>query len=184
MNKVFGLISEFAPVRTEGTRIVISYGMEAIDEEKATWIEVYMPKKMNPVITIEDVKRVIIADIDAQTDEKILNGFKWEDNDGIERNVWLTMENQRNYSEAQRLADKAGSKNHEPATFKIGEDEEHRACYRTFETLAELNEFYIAAFNYIKQTLAEGWAIKDSLDFSPYESAFPVAENTDTTTEE
>ena len=108
MNKVQGLISEFVPVREEGTRIVISYGLEVIDEEKATWVEVYLPKKQNPQLTFGMVKNAIIADIDAQTDEKILTGFVWEDNDGVERHVWLSRENQSNYSEAQRLADKKG----------------------------------------------------------------------------
>ena len=85
MNKVQGLISEFVPVREEGTRIVISYGLEAIGEEKATWVEVYLPKKKNPMLTLDMVKEAIIADIDSQTDEKILTGFVWEDNEGVER---------------------------------------------------------------------------------------------------
>ena len=176
MNKVFGLISEYAPVREEGTRTVISYGFEAVDETNATWIEIYLPKKQNPMIGLKEVKEAIIADINKRTDEKILTGFVYEDNDGVERNVWLSDENQRNYSEAQRLAALVGSKNYEPVTFKIGEDENERACYRTFETLNDLNDFYFAVFAYIKQCLADGWAEKDSLDFGPYEELFPTPE--------
>ena len=176
MNKVFGLISEFSFVREEGTRTVVCYGMEAVDEQNATWIEVYLPKKHNPLIGFKEVKEAIIADIDACTDEKILKGFQYEDNDGIVRNVWLSRENQSNYSEAQRLADKAGSKNYEPVTFKIGEDEDGNAKYRTFDTLSDLNTFYFAVFTYIKQTLADGWQKKDSIDWTPYESLFPQNE--------
>lgn len=177
MNKVQGLISEFVPVREEGTRIVISYGLEAIGEEKATWVEVYLPKKKNPMLTLDVVKEAIIADIDSQTDEKILTGFVWEDNEGVERHVWLSRENQSNYSEAQRLADKKGSKNYQPKTFKISEDEDKKAFYRTFNTLDELNEFYFAVYDYIEQTLGEGWIKKDSIDFEPYEAFFNKEES-------
>ena len=177
MNKIQGKKTEFAPIKEDASRVIISYGYEELDEENATWIEIYFYKKQKSQITLEVVKKAIIADIDEQTDDKILCGFKYEDNDGIERNVWLSAENQRNFSEAQRLADKAGAKNYEPQMFKIGQDDEGNACYRTFETLNDLNEFYYAAFAYIKQCLAEGWAKKDSIDFSPYEAIFTPAES-------
>ncbi len=176
MNKVFGLISEFAPVRTEGTRIVISYGFEAVDNEKATWIEVYLPKKQHSTISFEDVKKAIIADIDAQTDEKILCGFEWEDDNGDNIKVWLSAENQRNFSEAQRLADKKGEENYTPKKFKIGEVE-GSAKYRTFATLDELNNFYYAVCDYIEACLGAGWIRKDTINFTPYQAAFPVPEN-------
>ena len=89
MNKVQGLISDFALIRTEGTRIALSYGLEAIDEEKATWVEVYLPKKKNPMLTLDMVKKAIIDDINARTDEKILSGFVWNG-----KPVWLSSESQ------------------------------------------------------------------------------------------
>lgn len=183
MNKVFGKKTDFAPIKEDASRVIISYGFESVDEENATWIEIYFYKKQISQVSLADVKAAIIADIDARTDEKILCGFKYADNDGVERNVWLSAENQRNYSEAQRLADKAGSKNYEAVTFKIGEDEEGKACYKTFETLTDLNNFYFAVFAYIKQCLAQGWQEKDSIDFGPYEAQFPVAENNQTVEE-
>ena len=124
----------------------------------------------------QDVKKAIIADIDSHTDEKILTGFIWTDNDGVERHVWLSKENQSNYSEAQRLADKKGSKNYTPKTFKISESEDKKAYYRTFDTLADLNEFYYAVYEYIEQCLGEGWQQKDAIDFGPYEAFFKAAE--------
>lgn len=176
MNKVFGKKTDFAPVKEDASRVIICYGMEEVDAENATWYEIYFYKKQISQVSLADVNAAIIADINARTDEKILSGFKFEDNDGVERVVWLSAENQRNYSEAQRLADKAGSKNYEAVTFKIGEDEEGHACYKTFETLADLNNFYFAVFAYIKQCLADGWTEKDSFDFAPYEALFNVAE--------
>lgn len=172
MNKVQGLKEEFVPIREDASRVIISYGYKVVDETSATWIEIYIYKKQLSQLTFDDVKDAILADIDAETDEKILCGFVWPDNDGVERHVWLTRENQSNYSEAQRLADKKGSKNYTAKTFKISEDEDKRACYKTFETLAELNEFYYAVYAYIEQCLADGWIKKDSIDFGPYESMF------------
>ena len=99
MNKVQGLISDFALIRTEGTRIALSYGLEAIDEEKATWVEVYLPKKKNPMLTLDMVKKAIIDDINARTDEKILSGFVWNG-----KPVWLSSESQTNFSAAEYTA--------------------------------------------------------------------------------
>ena len=119
--------------------------------------------------TIDDVRQLFHAYVDGKTDEKILTGFIYADNDGIERHVWLSRENQSNFSEAQRLADKKGAENYVPETFKISEDEEKNAKYRTFNTLDELNTFYEAAFAFIKQCLRDGWVEKDSFDASEYE---------------
>lgn len=188
MNKVQGLISEFAPIRTEGTRIVISYGLEAIDEEKATWIEVYLPKKQNPQLTIDMVKEAIIADIDAQTDGKILCGYEWTILHGDPEKpkkqrligetvkVWLSRENQDNFKEAHRLACIDATKVI-PIKFKINEDENRKAIYENFESFEELNDFYLGAFAYIKQNcLDSGWHTKDGIDFGPYEAFFTEEE--------
>lgn len=176
MNKVFGKKTDFAPIKEDASRVIICYGYQEVDEENATWIEIYIYKKQISQVTLEDVKKAIIADIDSQTDEKILTGFIWTDNDGVERHVWLSKENQSNYSEAQRLADKKGSKNYTPKTFKISESEDKKAYYRTFETLSDLNEFYLAVYDYIEQCLGEGWQQKDAVDFGPYEAFFKAVE--------
>jgi len=176
MNKVFGKKTDFAPVKEDASRVIICYGYQEVDEENATWIEIYIYKKQVSQVTLEDVKKAIIADIDSQTDEKILTGFVWTDNDGVERHVWLSKENQSNYSEAQRRAEKKGNKNYVPVTFKIGEDENNAACYRTFETLDDLNNFYDGVYVHIQQCLAEGWQKKDAIDFEPYEAFFAAAE--------
>ena len=175
-NKYSGKKTDFAPVKEDASRVIICYGMEEVDAENATWFQISFYKKQISQLSLEDVKKAIIADINARTDEKILCGFKYEDNDGVERNVWLTAENQRNYSEAQRRAKDKGAKNYVPVTFKIGEDENGAACYRTFKTLDELNTFYDGVYEYIQQCLAAGWAEKDAFDFTPYEALFTTNE--------
>lgn len=171
MNKVFGLISDFAPVREEGSRIVVSYDFAAADENNTTWIEVYLPKKQTPsILTLNMVKDAIIEDIDKQTDEKILNGYEFTP-DGAEAPivVWLSKESQTNFSEAHRLQIV-------PIKFKLNETEDKQAIYHTFETFEELDRFYKGGVQYINQCLNEGWARKDSIDWTPYEALFPQPE--------
>lgn len=173
MNKIQGLISDYSPIKREGTQIVIGYGMQPIDGEEATWYEVSLPAGKYPLLSLDDVKKAIIGDINAQTDEKILSGFVWTPEGGQPINVWLSEENQRNFSEAQRVALMV-SDAILPVTFKMGEDENETAVYHEFTTAEELTGFYLASVAYINQCLQQGWAEKDSIDWAPYEALFPA----------
>ena len=132
-------------------------------EDGVTFIETEFPYKPS----MNDVKDFVLGVINAKTDAKILSGFVWQ---GI--NVWLSEENQRNFSEAQRMAEKYGDAVL-PLRFKLGEDSEGNPVYHTFETVAELDAFYTKAFRYVNQCLNEGWTIKDNFDWSPYEELLP-----------
>lgn len=188
MNKIYGLKSDYAPVKREGTQIVVCYGYEAINKEEGTWYEVSLPAANNPLLSFADVKDAILGDINARTDEKILEGYEWTilhgDTEkpadkrkvGDTIKVWLNRENQDNFKEAHRLATIDASKV-VPVKFKLNEDESKNAIYETFETYDELNAFYLGAFAYIKQVcLDTGWAEKDSIDWAPYEALFPQSE--------
>ena len=113
--------------------------------------------------TMTEVRDFVISVINKQTDDRILSGFRW-----IDKPVWLSEENQRNFSEAQRVAQIAPD-TILPATFKLGEDSEGRAVYHEFLTADELTDFYLAIVKYINLCLQEGWQKKDSYDFSEYE---------------
>ena len=108
------------------------------------------------------VKKVIVDYINSKTDERILSGFVWN---GI--NVWLSDENQRNFSEAQRVA-MITSGQSLPMTFKLGEDAGGNPVYHEFTTVEEITGFYLSAVAYINQCLNEGWLEKDSIDMSDY----------------
>ena len=169
MNKVSGLQSDFHYFLNEegSTRYVLGYGLKQIEgSELYEWYEVYLPKKQTNMLSFQIVKDAILADINARTDEKILSGFVWEN-----INVWLSAENQRNFSEAQRMAN--ALPDILPLTFKLGENENEEPVYHTFETAEELNGFYVSAFAFINQCLNEGWQEKDSIDWTPYEEFFP-----------
>lgn len=173
MNKFYGLTTDYIPVRKDASRIIVSYEKQDVNETHCTWYEVYFYKKQHPYLTLQDVKDAIISDINSQTDEKILSGFVWTPVGGEPINVWLSAENQRNFSEAQRMAEKYGEAVL-PLRFKLGEDAEENPVYHVFETVAELNSFYAEAFAFVNQCLNEGWARKDSIDWSDYEVFFPV----------
>lgn len=170
MNKVSGNQKDFAPIRIEQGRVVIGYGLKKVSGKIYEWYEVYMPKTQIQHLTLDDVKSAVIADIDAQTDAKILNGYEFTP-DGAESAivVWLSNENQTNFSEAHRLEVV-------PIKFKLNETEDKQPIYHTFETFEELDRFYKGGVQYINQCLNEGWAQKDAIDWEPYEEFFPKAE--------
>lgn len=169
--KTTGLQADFAPIRDEGTRITICYGLTNASGELYEWYEIYLPKKQNAQLTFQMVKDAIIADIDAQTDEKILDGYEFTPDDAdTSIIVWLSKESQTNFSEAHRLQIV-------PVKFKLNETADKQPIYHTFETFEELNRFYVGGVAYINQCLNEGWARKDSIDWTPYEEYFPKNDN-------
>lgn len=100
---------------------------------------------------LEEIKVVIEEFYNSNTRKKILSGFHWND-----KVVWLTTENQLNY---KSLYDMQSEIN----IIKVGED-----SYITFNTFEEYKEFYLAAIQFIKDTLTKGWQEKDSFDYTPY----------------
>lgn len=109
------------------------------------------------------LKNFILSEINKRTDEKILSGFEWN---GM--SVWLSSENQFNYKAAYDLAVQTNGANL-PTVFKFGDTE--NPVYYKFDTLDELQDFYVKAMTYINEQLAIGWAKKDAIDWSVYEKA-------------
>ena len=176
VNKYSGNVSDFQPVVEDQSRVVISYGLKELGEGKAEWFEVVFYKKQGKP-DLEAVKKAVTADIDAQTDEKILNGYPFTP-DGAEEPiiVWLSKESQTNFSEAHRLQIV-------PVKFKLNETADKQPIYHTFESFEELDRFYKGGVQYINQCLNEGWQEKDSIDWAPYEAALnPQPEQTEQTT--
>ena len=168
MNKVNGKQESFAPIREDGSRITICYGLKSIGGGLYEWNEVYMPKKQMSQLTFADVKAAIISDINARTDEKIISGMVWTPRAGGEPiPVWLSTENQFNFKSAYDLAvQKQGATL--PVTFKMGEDADGNPVYHTFQTMEDADDFYLQAVAHINRCLAEGWTEKDGIDWEPY----------------
>lgn len=123
----------------------------------------YCEKWVTHKPTIGEVKEIVLSGYNVQIDEKILSGFVWKD-----MLVWLSSENQFNYKAAYDLAVMSQGKSL-PTVFKFGTTD--NPVYYAFESLEDISDFYISAMAYINTCLAEGWKLKDSIDWSVYEEA-------------
>lgn len=159
MNKVNGTQNSYAPIREEGSRITICYGLKQLSKDLYEWIEIYLPKKQVSQITLEAVKAAIITDINERITNSIISGFVWEG-----KPVWFSLENQINFSQASA-----------PTTLKIGEMEDGAPVYHLFSTDAELTAFNEACLAWKNGCLEAGRAEKEGIDWAPYESFFPQA---------
>lgn len=161
---VHDLKTNFTPLRRGTISTEISYGYQEIpDSNDAHFHQVRLYHKQENMIDAARIRKAIIDDINERTDERILSGFVWQG-----KQVWLSQENQRNFSEAHRMA-QAQPELVLPVTFKIGEGEDGTPTYHTFSDFDELNDFYVSAFAHINQCLQEGWTEKDGVDFSVYD---------------
>lgn len=168
--KVNGTLSDFAAVRTEGTQIVISYGLKQVDGDLYEWHEVSLNKTSTNALTLDIVKTAILGDINHRTDEKILSGLVWQD-----KPVWLSTENQFNFKAAYDLAVQTQGATL-PVTFKLGEQEDGTPVYHTFETQQDIGDFCTACTQWTQQQRESGWQEKDGIDWASYEALFPTEE--------
>lgn len=120
----------------------------------------YMEEELNHKPTEEEIKSIISGWINAQTDARILSGYRY---DG--KMVWLSTENQFNYKAAYDLAVQTAGATL-PVTFKLGDDDNPE--YVTFETLDTLTAFYTGAMHFVQKTLLDGWNAKDAIDLESY----------------
>lgn len=121
----------------------------------------YYEKWLNHKPTMDEVKEIVLGGMNAIIDQRILEGFEWN---GMA--VWLSSENQFNYKAAYDLAVMSQGKTL-PTVFKFGTTES--PVYYTFETLDDISDFYVSAMAYINKCLAEGWRMKDEIDWSEYQ---------------
>lgn len=160
MNKVNGKKTSFAPIREDGSRITICYGLNKLSKDLYEWFEVYLPKKQMSQLTFAGVKAAIIADIDERVKVQIIGGMKWND-----KPVWYSIENQLNFTNATA-----------PVTLKIGEQEDGTPIYEDFDTEEKLTAFCTACNTHKQNALTAGWQEKDGIDWTPYEDYFNTEE--------
>lgn len=110
--------------------------------------------------TINEIKELIINYYNKQCDQEIVQGFYFEGNQ-----VWLTSENTFNYKTSWDLAFQTNGANL-PSTFKFGTNE--KPIYRVFETVSDLQDFYVQSITYIENVLKKYWLIKDGIEWDKY----------------
>lgn len=171
MNKVFGTLNDYALVKEDASRIIVSYDLERVgDSDNYTWYEIYFYKKQGKP-NFDKAKDAILNDINERTNMKILNGMVWE-----EQKIWLSSENQFNFKAAYDLAVQTEGQSL-PVTFKIGEDDEENPIYHEFDDMNEFTNFYVSAISHVNTCLTEGWQKKDNIDFDAYKPYFPEENN-------
>lgn len=164
MINILDLKSKFVPVKKNGKQTIISFGLKPYyvdgnETELACWSMHTFTEK----VPFNKIKSFILSRLNEQIDQKIINGFVWK-----EMPVWLSSENQFNYKTAYDLAVMSQGKSL-PTVFKFGTTD--NPVYYAFESLDDISDFYISAMAYINTCLAEGWKMKDSIDWSVYEKA-------------
>jgi hypothetical protein len=80
------------------------------------------------------------------------------------------LENQRNFSTAERRA--AATGDNLPHKEKIWQESDGTSIYHTFDTAAELTSFWNACQDHIEACRQAGWEWKDAIDWSEYERLF------------
>ena len=111
--------------------------------------------------TFEEVKEMILAQINANVQDNILQGMRY-----LDRIVWLSSENQRNIAFAYALA-KGGDIRDLP-TLKLGTDDDY--LLHTFENAEEVIAFAVKVQSHIEQCVNEGRLEKDLIDWTRYEN--------------
>lgn len=110
--------------------------------------------------SIDEIKHIVLEYYNAECEKEIVSGFVYEN-----ARVWLSVENQFNYKAAFDLAMQTQGLTL-PVVFKFGTDD--APVYRSFDTLEELQEFYIAAMKFVNATLLKFWEKKDRVDWSMF----------------
>lgn len=158
MEKIFGATERHDQLLVFGTeRAVLIYGYGEDDGQGYDYRHTFDHKP-----TEQEIRDVIIAQINANTDAKILTGFVWQ-----EKQVWLSTENEFNFKAAYDLAVQTGGATL-PVKFKLGEDKNGYPVYHTFTELSEFTDFYTKAIAFVNTTLNEGWVEKDSIDMTKF----------------
>lgn len=171
MIRTTGKKENFKPIKKGYNTYIISWDFEEMtnktyDEEgnivseKPSQVGSWMVAQLSYKPTLDIIKNIILTWYNNQIDKKILSGFVWKD-----MQVWLSSENQFNYKAAYDLAVQTNGANL-PIKFKFGSTEE--PIYYTFESIEDLQDFYISAMNFINTTLNEGWNKKDSINWEDY----------------
>lgn len=159
MEKIYGATGRNDGIQQVGRRrweVFYGYG-----EDAGTGYNFRLTLEYKP--SVQEIRQIIIDQINANTDAKILDGFVWQ---GVK--VWLSQENQTNFKAAYDLNVQNGGKML-PMKFKLGEDADGVPVYHTFEDMTEFADFYVSAVAHINKCLTDGWEEKDALDMTPYE---------------
>ena len=160
MEKMYGAVERFDGIQQIGrTTFEVFYGFGEDENGKFQYRQT-LPYKP----PFDFVKDMVLTQINANTQEKITSGFKWND-----LLVWLSEVNQLNYARDFLVASYLHERGEqlELPTYKFGTDD--APIYYTFETFEEFKSFSAAWAKHISDTVRDGWHEKTNVDWSGYE---------------
>lgn len=160
--KSVGLESSYSPIKKRNGTIVVSYGKELLsnegqlndesDEKVVCFYQTSYRGKPSMSTIIKD----ILEDIDLRAQEEIRNGFFYN-----EKPVYLSVENQLNFSAAYNLASFGDT--FSPITLRLSTD-----TYYTFSSIEELRMFVVEYTKYIQTVLQKYWSLKETVNNNDY----------------
>lgn len=157
MEKIYGTtVRHDILIKVGRKRWLLYYGLYEDDGDSYEYRQAFDHKP-----TLEEIKDTIIAQVDENTDKRILSGCLFQGNQ-----VWLSTENQFNYKAEYDLAVQTNGANL-PVTVKLGGAD--KPVYQTFNTLDEFKTFYTEVLAFIKQCYTDGWKEKDAIDWSKFD---------------
>lgn len=148
MEKVYGATErhdQLIVFRSNKATLIYGYG-----EEDGQGYD--LRHTFNHIPTKAEVRDILYAHINAETDLAILTGYTYEGH-----LVWLSEENRFNYKAAYDLAIQTGGATL-PVTAKLGTDDE--PFYKDFADIPDFTRFFTGAVAHIQQCLADGWQRK------------------------
>jgi len=148
MKKIFAATGRQDGVQQIGRKrweIFYGYGKDGDNEYNYRQTLEYKP-------TPEEVRQIILDQINANVQEEILQGMRWNG-----REVWLSAENQRNIVLAASL--------NASITLKLGTDEDYEL--HTFDA-DEVETFAKVVQEHIESAIAKGRREKSEIDWSVY----------------
>ena len=104
---------------------------------------IFVPTPYKP--TMEEELEKSVETINKETDERILNDFRWNGNE-----FYLSLENQFNFKNLYDLRERKEY----PITIKT------KTGFTTLEDVKEVEEFYLAGVLFVEECLKEGWRRK------------------------
>ena len=148
MEKIYGAVGRCDGIQQVGRRsweIFYGYG----EDDGVGW-NYRLTLEHKP--TIDEVRQIILGQINSNVQEEILSGLNWEN-----KTVWLSAENQRNIVFAASV--KA------PITLKLGTDNDY--VFHTFDG-DELEDFAVTVQAHIEHAIAKGRVVKSAIDWDLY----------------
>ena len=134
------------------------------DGQHATWHEVCFYHRLDGRPDQQRIRAAITADINRRVTDRIVGTLVWN-----QKPVWLSTENQQDWKAAYDRAVQTDGANL-PQKFKLGEDADGQPVYHTFTSLNAFGDFWDACLAHIQHCLTDGWAMKDGMDWSQYDT--------------